>query len=194
MLPDQEQKENIQQPQQDPTRIRAGRMNSAKPWHFGKLISTILLKIFGFLLLLYIIFTFVFQWVRYEETKMTPAVKPGDLLLVDKLNKVSQVRDLVALQTKDQMLIRRVIAVGGDRVQITDQGVLVNGVLQSEPYAIGETNLYKDGFTGEVVLAADEVFVLADVREDALDSRVFGPIRISDLIGRVAFFVRRRNF
>ena len=125
---------------------------------------------------------------------MTPAVKPGDLLLVDKINKVSQVRDLVALQSEEQMLIRRVIAVGGDRVQITAQGVLVNGIIQSEPYAIGETNLYKDGFTGEVVLAADEVFVLADVREDALDSRVFGPVRISDLVGRVAFFVRRRNF
>lgn len=194
MLPDPKQIKNIQKPQQDQTKIRAGRLNSAQSWHFGKLISTILLKIFGFLLLLYIIFTFVFQWVRYDEIKMTPAVKPGDLLLVDKINKVSQVRDLVALQSEEQMLIRRVIAVGGDRVQITDQGVLVNGIIQSEPYAIGETNLYKDGFTGEVVLAADEVFVLADVREDALDSRVFGPVRISDLIGRVAFFVRRRNF
>lgn len=194
MSTDQEQTVSAEKFRPDQIKHQEKKTTSDRPWAMGKLISTIMAKIFGFLLLLFLIFTFVFQWVRYEEIKMTPAVKPGDLLLVDKLNKTSQVRDLVALQVEDQVIIRRVIAVGGDRVQITDQGVLVNGIIQSEPYAVGETDLYKDGFSGEVVLAEDEIFVLADVREDALDSRAFGPVRIQDLIGRVAFFARRRNF
>lgn len=169
-------------------------MSEQRKWEITHLATSIALKCLGFLIVLFLLFVVLFRWVRYDEIKMEPALKPGDLVLIDKWNKTFHTQDLVAVEYDGKILIRRVVALGGDEVEITEDGLLVNDVLQSEPYTVGDTKLYQDGFSGYATLSADEIFVLADVREDAEDSRAFGPISVDRCLGRVAFFLRRRNF
>lgn len=169
-------------------------MKQKRKWEITHILSSMALKILIFIFIIFLLFTVFFRWVRYSENSMNPAIKAGDLILIDKWNKNIQLHDLVAVKSSGKIIVRRVIALGGDIVEINEEGVFVNGVLQSESYAQGETKLYRGGFSGRVKLAGDEIFLLADMREGSEDSRSFGPIRKNSCLGRVAFFLRQRNF
>lgn len=82
-------------------------------------------------------------------------------------------------------LIKRVIAVGGDTIEIADNQVLVNGVRLDEPY-LAPTATMPD--FGPEVVPEGHVFVMGDNRSRSQDSRRFGPIPQEDIIGRA--FVR----
>ena len=77
-------------------------------------------------------------------------------------------------------MIKRVIAVGGDTLHITDGNVYVNGELLNEEYAEGYTE-------GDVYMVIHEgsVFVMGDNREKSIDSRFFGTVSTDDIYGRV---------
>jgi signal peptidase I len=82
-------------------------------------------------------------------------------------------------------LIKRIIATEGEVIEIRDGRVVVDGVVSTEPYL-------PDGVAmsefGPVTVPLDHVFVMGDNRNASSDSRVFGPIPESDIIGRA--FVR----
>ena len=81
-----------------------------------------------------------------------------------------------------RQVIKRVIAVEGDRLEIVPEGVMVNGVLLDEPYAMGPTEGVAD-----LVIPPDTVFVLGDHRTESFDSRNMGVIAEKDLKGKVLF-------
>lgn len=131
---------------------------------------------------------------RVEQNSMTATLLPGDLVLVDKL-----LPRLGGYLTGDMVIfeapgswgasqrspyVKRVIAVAGDRVDLADGRVLVNGVPLSEPYTTSET--LPIGETEYWLVADGELFVMGDNRGDSIDSRVFGPIEITSVIGRVS--------
>ena len=70
----------------------------------------------------------------------------------------------------------------GDRLEIVPEGVMVNGVLLDEPYAMGPTEGVAD-----LVIPPDTVFVLGDHRTESFDSRNMGVIAEKDLKGKVLF-------
>lgn len=78
-------------------------------------------------------------------------------------------------------LIKRVVALGGETIEISDNQVLIDGVAIDEPYL-------RDGVRmadfGPRVLTADELFVMGDNRNESSDGRVFGPIPADDVIGK----------
>ena len=94
--------------------------------------------------------------------------------------------DVVVFDYKDEdgerQVIKRVIAVEGDRLEIVPEGVMVNGVLLDEPYAMGPTEGVAD-----LVIPPDTVFVLGDHRTESFDSRNMGVIAEKDLKGKVLF-------
>lgn len=84
------------------------------------------------------------------------------------------------------VLIKRVIGLPGDRVEGRDGHVYINGELLVEPY------LPKGTVTstfGPVTVPPGRVFVMGDNRGDSLDSRVFGPIPESHIVGRAIWKV-----
>ena len=94
--------------------------------------------------------------------------------------------DVVVFDYTDEdgqrQVIKRVIVVEGDRLEIVPEGVMVNGVLLDEPYAMGPTEGVAD-----LVIPPDTVFVLGDHRTESFDSRNMGVIAEKDLKGKVLF-------
>jgi len=85
------------------------------------------------------------------------------------------------------VLVKRVIALPGDTVLIEDGQVYVNGVALKEEYVDFEIT---DNY-GPIQIDDDWVFVLGDNRHPggSLDSRNFGPIPISSIIGRAQYII-----
>lgn len=102
----------------------------------------------------------------------------------------------LGLRRKDgnQTYICRVVAKGGDTVEITEGGSLVvNGNTMIESNIFSETTEYV-GFTEyPLTLAPDEYFVLADKRNGGADSRFFGPVKADEIKGVVITIARRNN-
>ncbi len=159
-----------------------------------------LLEILETVLLTVVIFFvfqhFVAQPYQIEQVSMEPTVEPGQYVLVDKLspNWSDYKRgDVIVFEPpagyseqdgQNIPFIKRVIGVAGDRVAIKDNAVYVNGVQLQEPYVFdGQPTTPLTNQSSWVVPAGD-LFVMGDHREQSQDSRVFGPIPKSTVIGR----------
>ena len=107
-----------------------------------------------------------------------------DESLVDKVTR--NVAEALGLRTADAAdLIKRIVAVGGDIVEIHDSQVFVNGVALDEPY-VAQASSMPDMDSVEIPLG--HVWVMGDNRNRSQDSRRFGAIPVDDVIGRA--FVR----
>jgi signal peptidase I len=82
-------------------------------------------------------------------------------------------------------LIKRIVAVEGDVVDIKNGFLYINDVLQDEPYVKGHTPGL--GMSFPLTVDEDYVFVMGDNRENSLDSRSFGPIHINSIEGKAIF-------
>lgn len=151
----------------------------------------LLLKIGIIAIVFLLTFTFLFGLYRSTEPSMHPAVKDGDLAVYYRLDKEYVVSDTVVLEFEGQKQARRVVAVAGDTVNITDEGLLVNGALQQEPDIYAPTVPYEEGIRFPVTLSEGEIFVLGDARENALDSRIYGAVKVKDTLGKIMSILRR---
>ena len=99
---------------------------------------------------------------------------------------VRNVAESLGLQTPAvEDLIKRVIAVGGEELEIKDNQVFVDGVPLDEPYL--DDSVVMPDF-GPLLVPAEAVFVMGDNRPRSQDSRKFGPIETESIVGRA--FVR----
>ena len=140
-----------------------------------------------------LIFTLVYGLHYNVEPGMNPAIKDGDLVMYYRRDKNYHAGDLLLLTFQGQRQVRRVAAAAGDTVDITEEGLMINGALQQEPDICQKTQRYEEGINFPVTLGENEVFVLGDAREDAADSRIYGPVNISDTRGKIITVFRRRN-
>jgi signal peptidase I len=165
------------------------RMNSAL-----KDLLYLLLKIASIVLTFAFSLTFFFGVIRYQEPAMAPAIKDGDLVFFKRDTKSGyQPNDVVAFEINGQQQVKRVVATAGDTVDITEDGLFINGAPQQEPDSYQLTERYADGVDFPLNVPDGQVFVLGDSRKDATDSRVYGCVDIEDTLGKVMAVIRRRN-
>lgn len=123
---------------------------------------------------------------RVASDSMAPTVTQGQTVLVDRVSlrwdPVDR-QDLVVFDGLEGRMLKRVVAVGGDRVEILDAVLHVNGAAVVEPYV--DTASLDGVYFGPVQVPEGTVFVLGDDRFDSIDSRMFGPVRLADVTGRV---------
>ena len=178
---------------------------------FGSLRELPVLLLVAFVFAL-IIKTFLVQAFFIPSASMEPTLEgPGDRVLVNKLwfaPRVPSRGDIVVFhnpdyvppergpvlaalhwmgeglgfgQAKTEFLVKRVIGLPGETVTVTADGVSIDGGLLVEPYA----NLTSGpGPTGEWQVSEGQVFMMGDNRGNSGDSRVFGPVPVSSIVGR----------
>ena len=141
--------------------------------------------------------TFVGQPYQVEMHSMQSTLEPGQYVFVDKLTPrfdayhrgdiVVFGAPSVAGREAGTPFIKRVIGVGGDTVEIRDGQVWVNDVAQTEPYVFavdGVPETTETGDTSRWLVPTDEVFLMGDHRWESVDSRFFGPVPVSTVVGR----------
>ncbi len=151
------------------------------------------IKILGIVLVFFLVFTFIYGVGRVTDESMSPAMREGDLVIFYRLDQAYSAGDVLLLEYEGKRQIRRVVAVAGDTVDITEEGLFINGALQQEPHIFESTARYENDLELPLTVGEGQVFVLADARENATDSRVYGIVDTHDTLGKVIALFRRRN-
>lgn len=159
----------------------------------SKDILFLLVKIAVITLVFVLVFTFIFGLHRTENLSMNPAIRDGDLAIFYRLNKTYAPGDAILLTFEGDCQIRRVIAMPGDTVDISQDGLYINGSLQQEPEIYQATERYAQGVAFPLTVGEGEIFVLADTRENGVDSRIYGTVNTKDTLGKVITILRRRS-
>lgn len=151
-------------------------------------------KIATLAIVIIVMFTVVFGFVRVGDMSMKPAVMEGDLVVYYRMQKNYMAGDLVVVSINGKDQVRRVVAVAGETVDISEDGLRVNGNLQQESYIYTETNAFTEGISFPVTLSDGEIFVLGDKRDISEDGRIYGAVAVKATKGKVITIMRRRNF
>jgi signal peptidase I len=136
------------------------------------------------------------------KTSEVPAfegvIENGDRILVDKLRKAQRWDIIVFVYPvePDMNYVFRLVGLPGETIEIRDNAVWINGTLATMPGELAELEYEVPAFEGETPegnpvtnpfkLGPDEYFVLGDFSKRAKDSRFWGPVPESHLIGVVS--------
>ena len=149
---------------------------------------------------LFVIQAFVAQAYQVQQPSMRTTLEEGQHVLVDKLTprlggysrgdivvfhpvrREGSCSDTAELRG-GTAFIKRVIGLPGDRIELRDGAVHINGALLDEPYVQG---LPTGPLGATWVVPEDRLFLMGDNRPDSIDSRTddIGPICVSDVVGR----------
>ncbi|KMT22487.1 signal peptidase I [Clostridium cylindrosporum] len=151
--------------------------------------------------------------VRVKQSSMENTLKANQQLIIDKLSynftspkrgdiiiflenqhkrsiiddAMIFIKDLGNKGDNNSRLVKRVIGVPGDKIDIKDGHVYVNGEKILENYVKGET--FSQDLKFPIKVENDKLFVLGDNRPVSLDSRAFGPIDYDQVEGKAVFRV-----
>jgi signal peptidase I len=119
-------------------------------------------------------------WARITRKDYQP--KRGEIVVFVKNDL------LIGGESGNKQLIKRVIALPGEKVTVKDGVVTVYNNERPEGFQPDKEAAYgsvieKTGIDGTWTVGADEVFVCGDNRDNSLDSRSFGPIHEKDIVG-----------
>lgn len=149
------------------------------------------LVVAGALLIAFLVKTFLIQAFYIPSLSMSPTLKVNDRVLVNKLSyEIGDVKrgDVVVFrgpqdeEAKD--LIKRVVGLPGDTVEVRDGSMLIDGRVLSEPYLQPGVRSEALTQTSRWVVGPDEYFVMGDNRGNSRDSRYFSPIDGSLVVGK----------
>lgn len=141
-------------------------------------------------------YLFVLQPNQVKGASMDPTFNTGDYIFTSKVTyklRKPQRGDVVVFKSPknpDIEYIKRVIGVPGDKVTINDGQIYLNDKKLNESYLQVATNTWEGGYmkNGEpVIVPEDHLLVLGDNRPRSSDSREFGPIPFSSVIGQVFY-------
>ena len=145
--------------------------------------------------------TFVAEPFLIPSASMTDTLEVGDRLVGEKLTYRSsspQAGDIVTFADPEDAsvtLIKRVIATGGQTVDLIDGVVYVDGEALDEPYTEGKPSnplpthspLLAEGIQYPYTVPSGSIWVMGDNRTNSQDSRYFGAVPVSSVSSRAMF-------
>lgn len=153
----------------------AGKVQEKKPPFIASFLFDITDSVKGAVLVVFLVFALVFRAVGVDGGSMNPTLQNKDWVGVAGAVTEFEYGDIVIINQpwrRNVPIIKRVIAVGGDTVNIDFEKneVYVNGIKLDEPYILEPTRLSYDV---QFPLTVDEgkLFVMGDNRNDSIDSR-----------------------
>lgn len=150
------------------------------------------LEIVFLALVLYVVIQYAVQTVHVLGSSMIDTLHDNDLLVASKISyklHPPQRGDIVVFKPPDELsrdFIKRVIALPGERIHITNGVVYINGRVLNEPY-LPEKWTYNNNWpaSGEdQIMQPGRYFVMGDNRNHSSDSRVFGAITLDSILGK----------
>jgi signal peptidase I len=139
-------------------------------------------------IIMFLVIRLAVQDFQVDGSSMFPTLHNGQFVLVDKLDYAfgsPQRGDIVVFAyplDHTQNYIKRIIGVPGDRIYVSPNGVVsVNGYQLTEPYLNNTDNPYGEE---NVILGANQYWMMGDNRGYSQDSRDFGPVKKTELIGK----------
>ena len=140
----------------------------------------------------YVFFTHLFLIAQVSGMDMFPALKDGDLAIVFRMQQEYAKNDVIAYRTPEGLRFGRIAARESDVVTMDDSGSWqVNGTTQGGEILYPTYAL--EGIDYPFRVPENCVFVLGDYRTKATDSRIYGPISMDDVEGKVITILRRRG-
>ena len=135
-----------------------------------------------------LLFNCVARLTRVDGSSMDNTLQDGEILILRQTKDVGT-GDIIGFHYGGEVLLKRIVACGGDLVEIDAQGVLwVNGTAVEEPYLAGQS-LGKCDIQFPCQVPEGMYFVLGDNRAVSMDSRLrtIGCVERSQIIGRALF-------
>ena len=136
-----------------------------------------------------IINTFLFSVVVVDGPSMEPTLHNSERLIMNKIVyrfKEPGYGDIVVFHANEKDdYIKRIIGLPGDKVEFKDNKLYINDEHVVEEYLPGAQT--KD--FGYSIVPKGQVFVVGDNRNNSSDSRMFGPISIDEIVGRVNILI-----
>ena len=134
-----------------------------------------------------------FEGVWIPSTSMAPTLLVGDYVLMDKAARWPVRGDLVVFtdpSDASQLLVKRVVGVGGEEITVQGHQVYINCEPPAEgcrpvaePYADFTDEARDPKDAGPLQIPSDAVFVMADNRNAGEDSRHWGPLSRTQIVG-----------
>ena len=177
----QDQLNNSLEPMVQPPSRPSGRRRALR------FVREVLETVIPALLIALLINVFVGQATRVDGQSMEPNLHTDQRLVVEKVSyRFHGPRrfDIVVLKLPDQgeeLLIKRVVGLPGETVEIKNGHVYINDEVLDEPFTSEETRSRR---YEKITVPPLHVFVLGDNRNRSNDSRSFGPIPIGNIVGR----------
>lgn len=141
----------------------------------------------AFAIVMVLLFTLIIGAARVSGYSMHPTYDNGQIVVFSRLQKDYEKGDVVSIKMANgERYIKRVIAVGGDQVEIIDGVFYVNGEVELECPAHGLTEA-QEGIKYPYTVKPGAYFVLGDNREVSIDSRTYGAVASTQIRGKVLF-------
>lgn len=158
-------------------------------------IIKILIAIIAIIAMSWFMRTFLFQAYQIPSGSMEETILTGDMVFAEKVSyKLGAPKrgDIVTFSDPaipSRTLIKRVIATEGQTVDLKNGHVVVDGIELDEPYTNGLpsyplTPAYGTSISYPYIVPEGEVWVMGDNRTNSQDSRYFGPIPVSTILGK----------
>lgn len=164
------------------------------PKSTGQLFLSFLIKVSVIAAVVWATFTFVLGLSVHYGNNMHPSVRDGDLIVTYRLQRPF-INSVVLYKVDGKVTVGRVIALEGSSVAISEAGEFtVNGVTTTEEVFYQTFPAEGSDIEYPYVVEKGKMFILNDFRRDTYDSRTFGAVDKSDVLGPALFTLRRREF
>lgn len=156
-------------------------------------IVTFLVKLGVIALAVWVLAGVVFGVAVQSGEDMYPRIRDGDLMVYYRLQREYHIGDVVTFTRDGVRYTGRIVAQGGDTVDISEEGeLLVNGSVQDEEIFY-PTEALEGGISLPCEVPEQSFFLLCDFRTNGTDSRSYGPVAKDALDGKVITILRRRG-
>ena len=139
------------------------------------------------ILIIILLKMYVISPIRVNGTSMDPTLENGDIMILNKIGyRITKIKrfDIVVIKYKDELLIKRVIGLPGEKIKYVNNTFYVNGKKLDEEFDKTYTYNFSLKEIGSTTVPDDSYFVLGDNREVSKDSRSIGFIDREDIIGK----------
>lgn len=131
--------------------------------------------------------TYIISPIRVDGPSMNNTLSNNDLLFLKKYEHDYERYNIIVFKFGKDKLIKRVIGLPGEEIEIKNNLVYINGEVIEEPYLDEENLDSNSGDMEKITVPAGTYFVMGDNRRESFDSRYFGPISKNQIFGVADF-------